>query len=152
MDDVKRDSSPCRYSLAAGLLLAVLAAAATAAQLGAGAAPLRLFQPGMFPGPALPSLLQAACTTSNLHGLVEDGEFTWGCGAAICNLAAPASNATAAAAVQHPPWQAPSLQLTRCKLRRFTPEAARECLEGRPLVMIGDSLTRWGLLFAAVWL
>ncbi|KAI7842769.1 hypothetical protein COHA_003517 [Chlorella ohadii] len=44
---------------------------------------------------------------------------------------------------QQPPWQAPSLQLTRCKLRRFTPEAARKCLEGRPLVMIGDSLTRY---------
>ena len=148
MDNEKRDSSPCRDSLAAGLLLAVLAVAAATAAAHRGAraaAPLRLFQPSMFPGAALSNLLPPACTASNLHGLIENGTITWGCGAASCNLTAPASNATPAAA-QQPHWQAPSLQLSSCRLRRFTPEAARACLEGRSLVMIGDSLTRWGLV------
>ncbi len=152
MDDKKRDGSPCRNALAAGLLLAVLVAAATAAHWGPrAAAPVRLFRPGMFPGAALPNLRPPDCKASNLHGLIENGTITWGCGAASCNLAAPAGNDTPAAVLQ-PHWQAPSLQLSRCKLRRFTPEAARTCLEGRPLVMVGDSLTRWGMVLVCLLL
>jgi hypothetical protein len=35
------------------------------------------------------------------------------------------------------------LELRHCALRRFTPAEARKCLAGRPLVVIGDSLSRY---------
>lgn len=81
-----------------------------------------------------------ACTADDLNGLLKDGEFSWGTWEALYNE----SSSSGSGAVP-PPWRPPWLQAKRCTLRRFTPETARKCLSGRPLVMIGDSVTRWVL-------
>lgn len=144
MADKKEGRSSPQYEwLAAGLLLVLLVvAAATVAQRRAPAAlVLRLL-----PGTPLSDMLTPACTARDLDDLMQGDEFTWGCLGAPCSRSSIAANGSGtAAAAQMPQWQVPRLQLGRCMLRHFTPEAARKCLEGRPLIMIGDSLTRWVL-------
>lgn len=132
-------SSSWRDWLPAALLLAVLLAGATVAQrrTTVAAALLRLF-----PGTAPPDARTPACNLRHLDGMVQDGDFTWSCGGTACNT-------TGSRAAQ------PRLESSRCKLRRFTPVEARKCLAGRPLVMIGDSLTRrvpaFALTVASQW-
>lgn len=85
---------------------------------------------------------QPACTMADLDGLMEDGFFSWGSWETLygnSRSAATAASALPVAPLVRPPW----LEVERCTLRRFTAAAARHCLAGRPLVMIGDSVTRW---------
>lgn len=85
---------------------------------------------------------QPACTMADLDGLMEDGFFSWGSREALYGNSSSA--ATAASALPAAPRRRPPrLEVERCTLRRFTAAAARQCLAGRPLVMIGDSVTRW---------
>lgn len=149
-DGKEGHSSSWRDWLPAGLLLALLlvaAATATHRQKPMTAALLRLI-----PGMPLADKFTPACAARDLATLVKDGEINWHC------LEGPCSNSTAlngngtVSAAPPPLWQAPRLQLTRCMLRRFTPEAARKCLAGRPIVMIGDSLTRCvSVSCACIW-
>ncbi|EFN58654.1 hypothetical protein CHLNCDRAFT_140917 [Chlorella variabilis] len=46
----------------------------------------------------------------------------------------------------------PKLALSDCRLRRFTAEEARTCLAGRPVVFVGDSLSRYSFLSLAAFL
>lgn len=116
-------------AVAAVLLLAAAAAAVRRPPL-AGIA-LRTAAPAEPP----------ACTADDLNGLLKDGELSWGTWEALYNE----SSSSGSGAVP-PPWRPPWLQAKRCMLRRFTPETARKCLSGRPLVMIGDSVTRYQYL------
>lgn len=77
----------------------------------------------------LPAEELPACDLAALDGLLGPGvDLVW---------ATPAHpNGTVAGL--------PRLEVQRrCRLRRFTAEQARACLAGRPLVFIGDSLTRY---------
>eukprot|EP00887_Chlorella_sp_A99_P000349 scaffold13.g349.t1 len=75
------------------------------------------------------------CNLTLLSGLLENDSFAWvGEASAVPD---PARGA----------WETqlldPQLRLKRCRLRRPSPEEARACLAGRPVVMMGDSLTRY---------
>ena len=114
------------------LALAALLAAAAVLLLAApqrrslGGALLRAVLPGHAPDAT------TLCTMSQLDGFV-DGDVRWDSWARL-----------PARAGKLPPWRPPWLSMQRrCTLRRFSPQQARQCLAGRPLVMIGDSVTRW---------
>lgn len=135
-------SSPWHEWQKAGLVVVVLlVAAAIAAQRRApGAAALLHWMPGT----QLSGMLKPACTAHDLDDLMKDDEITWNCLGVPCSSSSSiAANGTGSAGATQ--GQLPQLQLGRCMLRRFTPEAARKCLEGRPLILIGDSLMRWAL-------
>lgn len=140
-------ASPRAWLWAAGLLLAgLLLAAAVWAPLPAAAA----LRQRLFPTSSDPDRLPA-CTASDLQGLMGDGNFAWR--AAELASAMPSSSRRRPLplllrARQAQPL-APSMHASSCRLRRVTPEAARKCLDGRPLVMIGDSVSRCALLGTA---
>ncbi len=86
-----------------------------------------------------------ACTADDLDGLLRDGELSWGTWEALVNATNSSGGGGSGSGAVPPPWRPPWLEAKSCTLRRFTPEMARKCLSGRPLVMIGDSVTRWVL-------
>lgn len=76
----------------------------------------------------------APCTMAHLNGLV-DGDVQWESWTGL-------HHSSSSGGVL-PAWRPPWLATTRCRLRRFEAADARRCLARRPLVMIGDSVTRW---------
>lgn len=121
-----------------GVVAAALVAALLLAAVAVQAPPL---------GAALRSSAPAEppiCTAADLDGLLEDGELSWGTWEALYNTTSNSSGGggSRGSGAVPPPWRPPWLQAKHCTLRRFTADAARKCLSGRPLVMIGDSVTR----------
>jgi hypothetical protein len=53
---------------------------------------------------------------------------------------------------EQPDGRAHQVSLRGCALRRFTHEEARQCLAGKRLVFLGDSVTRWVGLDGWVWM
>lgn len=81
---------------------------------------------------AVPSPL-APCKLEHLSGLLPHQSVAW-------------------RAAAQPPALFPQLALRQCSLRRITHREALDCLAGRPLVLIGDSVMRYQYLSLAHFL
>ena len=75
------------------------------------------------------------CNASLVSGLQANSSVAWQ--VLATTQLAPNGSAWETAAART------RLELRHCALRRFTPAEARKCLAGRPLVVIGDSLSRY---------
>lgn len=85
------------------------------------------------------------CTPDDLQGLLANGSVHW---------RSPPPPRRQAGLWRAPalPSTHPQLYLDRCSLRRFTAPEARRCLAAKPLIMIGDSVTRYQFLSLITWL
>lgn len=93
---------------------------------------------GLAGGSAAPLGTLPPCTLDLLSGQLSDGSASW---------------TSSRSDEGRPPFMAmPKLALSDCRLRRFTAEEARTCLAGRPVVFVGDSLSRYSFLSLAAFL
>ena len=82
-----------------------------------------------------PAGLLPQCNYTLLSGLLKETDVEW---------VAEVHTGWDAAQKQWVSEQLPArLQLKHCQLRRFSVEEAHTCLSGRPLIFIGDSVTRY---------
>ena len=129
-----------RWRLPAGALrsaaLVLLTAALTAAALHQPAGPSGAGPAAHPPGEPW-WRRQPACTPSQLHGELNASSVFWE-GQGTVSLGA-GGGLRAGWSPGAPP---PRLQMVGCALRRFTAAEARACLAGRPLLFLGDSITR----------
>ena len=96
-------------------------------------------KPAAAPAPAAatpPSTAKPPCSAALLSSLLSNTSVSWvGRAAAAVDPSTPGS------------WQLlqpdARLRLAHCRLRRFSGPEARACLAGRPVLMLGDSLTRY---------
>lgn len=86
------------------------------------------------------------CSAALLRGLMANDTVSWG------TPPPPPRTGWRRRLQRSSAPQLPQLQLQRCVLRQFTPPEAKECLSRRPLVMIGDSVTRYQFLSLIYWL
>lgn len=104
--------------------------------------PLRRPDDRLSPGSTRPlSPPLPPCNLTLLSGLLPEGSAIW-------------SSASASSQEDPPPsfLNTPRLSLRHCTLRRFTAPQATACLAHRPIVFIGDSLSRYSFLALASFL
>lgn len=104
--------------------------------------PLRRPDDRLSPGSTRPlSPPLPPCNLTLLSGLLPEGSAIW-------------SSASASSQEDPPPsfLNTPRLSLRHCTLRRFTAHQATACLAHRPIVFIGDSLSRYSFLALASFL